>query len=623
MGILRIPVTVLVLLITMAALASAQPTNDYIRCDQLSESTSDTLRLMGFQGRPGDTVWLPILIKATDTVSGFYVIFEWDDQYLTPIIHPADTTETGDPGDTWFAISLEGQLRNDWENTSYYPLGEPIWARRSEIEVDDGAIVVGFNMGFQTYEALTLKPTARQVVARIPFEVSPSMPDGDTASFLLYEVNDCVYIEATDSIFCAPCRRTNLSVDRSVERTICVDSTWLPPPDSTWVCNETTDTIVTSTYTTWPTSLSGRFTCNVTPPPEIYSFTAPDTVAPSSAFALEWSAVNADSVIIRFQSSVIHTDENLDYFVSLTAPASDGSYQYELEAINEFASETANVTVVVKGGGPPPDEHAPTISVVSVHSVDVGTTLNFTVSSADIDNDFITLEAVDLPINASFPTATGTGSTSSQFSFTPSVSQAGNIVVTFRASAAGDITTAMVTIVVNSPDYDKLFSSSTESNPAGGIHGGVQEQEGIGFPVNLVTSQIVYGMQFDFLYDAQKLEVTDVMATDNTSEYVVYDNIGQTPGRVRFVTFGMANEPMGTVGTQIMNVIMAVDRDAAAGRYAIYIDNAWESVNPDPEYPSLPLLTDSGVFQVDTLGDVNLDMKVDIADHVSPGRYQC
>jgi len=554
------------------------------------------------------------------------VLIEWDDQYLTPVPDPDNP-----PGGSYVMYSLEGALYDVWFN-SVDTSKPPVYAQVSSIESDKGAIIVGFNLGFgqgsEDDKPLTLKPSAGEVIVRLAFEVSPSMPDASTAAFRQYEVNDSVLVDPNEQIwFVADCRRTNLSVDRSFLRTLCRDSSisevdeTVIPWDTTWFCEETFDSVVTSTYVTYPTSINGLFTANLTPPPEIYSFTGPDTVQPSNDFALEWSATNADSVIIRFQSSVIHTDENLDYFVFLTAPASEGSYQYELEAINEFGSETAYATVVVKAGGPPPDEHAPTISVVSVHSVDVGATLNFTVSSADIDNDFITLEAVDLPTNASFPPATGTGSASSQFSFTPSVSQVGNIVVTFRASAAGDITTALVTIVVNEPDYDKLFSSSTESNPVGGIHGGVQEQEGIGFPVNLVTSQIVYGIQFDFLYDAQKLEVTDVMATDNTSEYVVYDNIGQTPGQVRFVTFGMANEPMGTEGTQIMNVIMAVDRYAAAGRYAVYLDNAWESVNPDPEYPSLPLLADSGVFQVDTTGDVNLDMKVDIADLVSVVGY--
>ena len=623
MGILRIPITVLVLLIAMTVLASAQTYNEYIDCDDISESSVDTLRLQGFQGRPGDTVWLPIHLKSVDTVSGFMVLIEWDEQYLTPVPDPLYPTSEY----VWY--SLEGALENAWLNsadTSEHPL----YAQISPLEADSGAIIVGFNLGFSGgsgEKPLRLNPLAGEVVVRIAFEVSAAMPDASTAGFRHFEVNECVLTDPQNQVwFCADCRRSSLSVDRSENRTLCRDSSIASvdeeviPWDTTWVCDVTYDTVVTGTYVTYPSSIDGLFTANLTPPPEIYSFTGPDTVQPSSAFALEWTAANADSIIIRFQSGVIHTDLNLDYFVSLTAPASEGSYQYELEAINEFGSETAYVTVVVKGGAPP-DEHAPTISVVSVHSVDVGATLNFTVSSADIDNDFITLEAVDLPTNASFPQATGTGSASSQFSFTPSVSQVGNIVVTFRASAAGDVTTALVTIVVNEPDYDKLFSSSTESNPIGGIHGGVQEQEGIGFPVNLVTSQIVYGIQFDFLYDAQKLEVTDVMATDNTSEYVVYDNIGKTPGQVRFVTLGMANEPMGTEGTQIMNVIMAVDRDAAAGRYAVYLDNAWESVNPDPEYPSLPLLADSGVFQVDTTGDVNLDMKVDIADLVSVVGY--
>jgi len=51
--------------------------------------------------------------------------------------------------------------------------------------------------------------------------------------------------------------------------------------------------------------------------------------------------------------------------------------------------------------------------------------------------------------------------------------------------------------------------------------------------------------------------------------------------------------------------------------YTIHLDNGRESVNPDPGVGSVPLVTDSGIVQVDSVGDVNLDKFIDVADAVN------
>jgi hypothetical protein len=84
------------------------------------------------------------------------------------------------------------------------------------------------------------------------------------------------------------------------------------------------------------------------------------------------------------------------------------------------------------------------------------------------------------------------------------------------------------------------------------------------------------------------------------------------------VTFGVANEPIvSDTTTAILYVAMSIDSLAPPGNYPILIENGWESINPDPDFPSLLLVTDSGVIQVDHLGDVNLDGRVDVADAVN------
>jgi hypothetical protein len=184
----------------------------------------------------------------------------------------------------------------------------------------------------------------------------------------------------------------------------------------------------------------------------------------------------------------------------------------------------------------------------------------------------------------------------------------------FLARDEGGLTAqASVSIIVNEPQYDKLFTSSVEGSSEGGIPG----KTGILFPVNLVTSQTVYGFQFDFVYDADNFIVTGVDVTQNTADYIIYENIGVTPGSIRFIAFGMANEPIGSDGTEILMVEMEVASDATPGLYPVYIEDAWESINPDPQIPGLPLVSDSGIIMVDALGDVNLDVQVNVADLVS------
>ena len=133
-----------------------------------------------------------------------------------------------------------------------------------------------------------------------------------------------------------------------------------------------------------------------------------------------------------------------------------------------------------------------------------------------------------------------------------------------------------------------------------------------------MTSQDVYGVQFDLTYDNHLFRIDSIMTTARTDGFVVYDNIGATPGKVRITTFGMANEVIATApSSEILYVALTIDSSATPGDYDFVIDNGWESINPDPSYPSLPLVTTAGIVQVDRPGDVNLDKRIDVADLVN------
>jgi len=90
------------------------------------------------------------------------------------------------------------------------------------------------------------------------------------------------------------------------------------------------------------------------------------------------------------------------------------------------------------------------------------------------------------------------------------------------------------------------------------------------------------------------------------------------PDSIRIVTFGLNNEPIdGGTSTAILNTYFTLDTAAVPGDYWVHFYDAWESVNPDPEIASLRLVVDSGIIQVDILGDVNLDKHIDVADLVN------
>ncbi|MFH1686331.1 MAG: cohesin domain-containing protein [bacterium] len=635
---LKIPLAAMILVMIMAGVSSAQLPpyvdciNEYKNCQTgISESSLDTMRLVHFEGRPGDTVWLPVYLKTTtDTVSAFNTFVKYDPTILTPVKAIEGPPDPQHPEDSLYVkFELLGGLlaaqQRYWEQSP----GDAIFsAGISTSPFDSGAIFCGFNLTppeGQGVQRERLMP-AGEVIFRLAFEVDPLAADNAIAQFELYDVNEWVLVDTNhQEYWCGNCRRTDLSVDRTTTRPICVDWDTLIDTitggggtiiDTTIYCVEYVDSVVTDNYTLYPWTTDGTFQVNLVPPPQIATFFAPDpddSVGIGVDFALQWSVSNADSITIWQGANFLYTSHELSTYTFVTSPATAGTYPYTLWAFNQYDSVSATVTMKVGGTTPPPTD-APVITVQSAFSVDVGNTLNFTVGATDPNGDFITLQATNLPAGATFPTATGTGSASSSFSWTPGINQDGGHVATFRATDNGGLfDQESVSIVVNAPQFDILFTSSVEGSAVGGLPG----KTGLSFPINLVTSQIVYGVQFDFVYDPVNFEVTGVDVTENTAEYVVYENIGVHPGEVRFVAFGMANEPIGSDGTEILLVRMDVDPDAAPGLYPIYIEDAWESVNPDPGFPALPLMSDSGIIQVDALGDVNLDTRINVADLVS------
>jgi len=249
-----------------------------------------------------------------------------------------------------------------------------------------------------------------------------------------------------------------------------------------------------------------------------------------------------------------------------------------------------------------------------------GELLTFTVSASDPDGHNLCLSAFGaLPAGAELNPSNpcGTGPLTATFTWTPNFSQEGTFYVTFRGTddlgLSGD---RVVTIVVEGLDRDRLYTSSVRSPnnwPVGGIPGASP----VVMPIDLVTSRTVYGINFDMLYPTDVARLDSVTVTDRTPEYVVY-TLGQSPDVMRIITFGLASEPIVDGSSQsILDVYFTMDSTAEPGDYWIHFFDAWESISPSYQDSSLQLMVDSGIIQVDRLGDVTLEGRIDVADLTS------
>jgi hypothetical protein len=285
------------------------------------------------------------------------------------------------------------------------------------------------------------------------------------------------------------------------------------------------------------------------------------------------------------------------------------------------------VDTAVADPGPGPDENdPPVVNQISpnTYTIKQGETASFTVTATDAEGGEVRLwanQGTGLPANATLSPSNpviGTGGTvSGDFSFRPDVTQNGNFVFTFSAvddSGATSITSQIVTVSVEELDFDVLFTTSMEGMyPEGGIPG-LNE---VLVPINIVTKKEIFGIQFDLEYNDGYFQLDSIINSERILNWITYDNVGATPGDVRVITFGVANDPMvaGTTSA-VLYLAFTVDDYAKTGCYPLAISNAFESIDPNPEIPSLELQTDSGTLCVDMLGDVNLNHIVEVDDAV-------
>jgi hypothetical protein len=308
-----------------------------------------------------------------------------------------------------------------------------------------------------------------------------------------------------------------------------------------------------------------------------------------------------------------------------------------LEPRNNLSDITGTLSVaprlragLIRYGVTPSDtseQGAPAISFTpnqTVYSIKQGQTVNFTVTAVDPDttNDQVTLSA-SLPAGATLAPSNpivGVKTVSGTFEWTPNFTQEGVFNVTFSASDnRGASSNRTVSITVEKQDIDILFTTSAENaKPRGGIPG----KSPVLIPVDVLASRNIYGVQFDLVLDGDVFRVDSLIPTAKLTNFTVFDNIGTNPDTIRIVTFSVSGDSIPlSAGTTILQVAVSIDSLAVAGRYPLSFAHAFESITPDPEVGSIDMVVQNGVVDVDRLGDVNLDLKVDVADMVSLTSY--
>jgi len=630
------------LIFIMAGGAQAQD----IKCEDISYSAVDSISIQYFAGRPGDTVSMPFKLVNDSFVTGFQFLFEYDTTWLTPVTYVDTNCFEYDSNfncidfiaDTFISFEIPSGSRFYQYEIVYDSLNRPQevlttnFLAKYALDYDNSGntklrnvIACNYTPGFQKIDSI---PGGNETIFYINFTVNPNMPHEQLSYFTFYE-HDLYTVE-------------NWLIDPVTGDTLGLLS---PPDTSFYGCYNSQmsatffDTFTNTEYfnSVWPQPRTGgmAFECDTAyipqDAPEITNFAAfPTTVTTSGQqVQLSWTVTDADSVVIYQDGSRIQASTNLSSSINVSLPNyNDGStFTYQLTAYGGGQTASSYTAVTVDIGGT--SNNAPTISfnpTTTSYTINQGETVAFTVSASDADNDNITLSASSMPTNASFSPSNpviGVGSVSGNFSFTPDYNQTGTQVVNFTASDGVATTPASIVINIEAIQEDRLFSTSAPGlSPVGGLRGA----EAIYFPVNLVTnldSKDVYGVQFDMTYPYNLLTVDSFVTSGRIPEWVVYENIGDFPGEIRVVTFGLNNEPVATdTTTAIVYAVMTLDSAAVPWTtHWIYLENGRESVSPDPNIGSLPLVTDSGVVEVDSLGDINLDKIIDVGDAVNSVAY--
>jgi len=562
---------------------------------------------------------MPLILKNDSICTAFQFLIEFDTAWLTPVfIKDSACAEADSLGECidWNIDSsfIDHLISGRFVRDSVYPgpfgnITDTVTKFQALLFQEHENIVAGnFLPNFEDFDSL---PPGSDTIFYLKFIADSAMPHEQLAEFTFFE----------EDIY---------TVDESVY-----------PPETTWYngCNESQMTVAwevvpdsTENYQFYPTTQGAfpyyfradtGYVDTATVLPTVNFAASPSTIDYGQSTSLIWTSANADSVVILDGASVrlTHAANGQTAGSIPLSGLSIGTHNYMATAYGEGNTAVGYATVTVQdpGGG-----DGPVITITGNQTnYSQGELISFTVRATNTNSSQITLSASSLPANASFGTGgqvIGFTPLSGTFGWTPDLSQEGSFTIQFVAADADGTSYSSAYLQIEALPYDRLYSTSTQGNqPTGGLPGA----GGVAFPIDLVTAQTVYGIQFDMLYPHSVIRVDSFTTSVRIPDYVVYDNIGVTPGEIRVVTFGLNNEPvLDTNTTAVLYAIMTLDSAAVPwDDHPIYLEDGRESINPDPGVGSLPLITDSGIVQIDRYGDVNLDKIIDVADVVNIVAY--
>ncbi|MCB2230189.1 T9SS type A sorting domain-containing protein [bacterium] len=662
---LKLILLVLPVLLLFWSVASAQiqpppPPDTVISCDDFTPFPSEKASFPLIKARPGDTALIPIRIENTFILSGMRLLFTYNEQGLNPVYIDAGGTEgdttlidffvygdsLGIPDSIMTQMESGASINPDFPLTGRFPISR--WTRTgsapfyvytpqySNLNVRryrtyntryvDSVNAVQLLLADSQEPIDTILPGNDRLIY-VKMEVDPAADHNDTLYFDWYK-EERYYIDSSDFptrvVWLGGCEQPEFAGFRYTgDSSLVVDQidSSVSPPETTFVLRP--DAVSTVRF---PTLTRGALVVDTGyvpgSDPVVNSFTAnPSTVGPSQSVTLAWTTSNATSVTIARGTTSLGTF-NANGSTTTLPPQANGVYTYTVTALGD-GGLTASSSVNVTYSDDTTPTNAPNVTFNpsgGVYTTEQGQAVSFTVTATDPDGKQTTLTASNIPNNATFSPnpSTGIPSATGSFSFVPDFNQSGVFTVTFTAvDADNDQRVTSATISVTELQFDRLFSSSAENlSPVGGLPG----TGGIYFPINLVTQQAnVYGVQYDMSYPPSQIKIDSFVPSGRIPDWVIYDNVGDTPGQVRVVAFGLANEPVATDTTSaILWTVMTIDSSNTPwDEIPITLSNGRESVNPDPNIGSLELVTESGLIEVDSLGDVNLDQYIDVADAVS------
>ncbi len=592
-----LPLFIILLALLLPRVSSAQ-----FQCTEgvdYNTFAPDTMRIVSFQGQPGDTIEMSMFLKADSVVLGLTSNIRYDSTLLSPIVFPDTTISTVVDSsiipfdtiiDTFIIERLDIReagraVKTQTVFVNGFPVLDTIDLFRSNsVKVRDSSILkiqwLSKIPGAGVF--LDSIPGGSGEIARVKFVVKPTTLPTGTLSQLTLE-----HLPVLDTSTFPP-----LQIACALTATA-----------QNWVVTFDTTQEVLSLLQV-PVLAEGFF--KIDTPIVNVECTGPSDCAPRSGFTVD--CINSTCVYTPIQTTQCTTANDC------TSPPAGFTFPASCDGNGNCV-----YTPITTGG------HAPVIAQVipNIITVKQGELVSFNVTATDdTASHVITITASNLPSGASFNSTPSAAAASGSFTWTPTLNQSGSFVVSFTATDnPGNNTsnTVSVTITVEKLEFDQLFSTSVkEMAPAGGIPG----FDPVLFPINLISlKDSVFGVQFDLMYPFRQVEIDSILTTPRTPTYII-DWLKMNDSLIRVVTLGLNNEAiLGDSSSAVLQIALHIDSTALPGTYNMILQNGRESIDPNPAIGSVQLLTLPGIVDVDRFGDVNLDKLVDVADLVNVVAY--